>query len=109
MNSETMNMNDVFIVAGSKPWNCRVFDEVIVKFPGKWHFIGKPEELTFKTVSKLSPRYIFFLHWSGKVPDNIINNYECICFHMSDVPYGHGGGPLQNLSIRHHRHTKNCT
>lgn len=32
MNSKTMNMNDVFIVAGSKLWNHRVFDEVIVKF-----------------------------------------------------------------------------
>lgn len=95
-----------YIVLGSKPWNRRVFDEIIVKFPGNWHFIGKPKELTFEVLSRLSPRYIFFLHWSWKVPQEIINNYECVCFHMTDVPYGRGGSPLQNLIVRGHRHTK---
>ncbi len=26
--------------------------------------------------------------------------FECVCFHMTDVPYGRGGSPLQNLIIR---------
>ncbi|PNW32559.1 UNVERIFIED_CONTAM: methionyl-tRNA formyltransferase, partial [Euhalothece sp. KZN 001] len=32
--------------------------------------------------------------------------YECVCFHMTDVPYGRGGSPLQNLIIRGHQKTK---
>ena len=96
----------VYIVAGSKPWNRRVFDEVIAKLPGEWHFIGSPQELTLENVKKIDPRYIFFLHWSWKVPAEIVDNYECVCFHMTDVPYGRGGSPLQNLIIRGHRHTK---
>lgn len=55
---------------------------------------------------KANPKYIFFLHWSWKVPLEIINNYECVCFHMTDVPYGRGGSPLQNLVVRGHRRTK---
>jgi methionyl-tRNA formyltransferase len=95
-----------YIVAGSKSWNRRVFDEIISKYPGQWHFIRSCEELTSEVVRALNPRYIFFLHWSWKVPDEIINKDECVCFHMTDVPYGRGGSPLQNLVFRGHRHTK---
>ena len=95
-----------YIVAGSKPWNRRVFDEVIAAYPGAWHYIGQPGELTWESVSSLTPRYVFFLHWSWKVPAEIVSNYECVCFHMTDVPYGRGGSPLQNLIVRGHRRTK---
>ena len=27
------------VVAGSKPWNRRVFDEVISKYPGRWRLL----------------------------------------------------------------------
>jgi methionyl-tRNA formyltransferase len=52
------------------------------------------------------PSYIFFLHWSSKVPAEIFETWECICFHMTDVPFGRGGSPLQNLILRGHDHTK---
>ena len=94
------------IVAGSKPWNRRIFKEAISKYPGQWHFIGKPEELTMDLLKAIRPKYIFFLHWSWKVPNEIVKKYSCVCFHMADVPYGRGGSPLQNLILRGHRHTK---
>lgn len=95
-----------YIVVGSKHWNRQVFDEVISKYPGQWHFIEGPKQLSLNAVRTLSPRYIFFLHWSWKVPDEIIKEYECVCFHMTDVPYGRGGSPLQNLILRGHKRTK---
>jgi methionyl-tRNA formyltransferase len=95
-----------YIVAGAKPWNRRIFDKVIVNYPGNWHFIDRPADLTAESIAGLAPRYIFFLHWSWIVPSNIVNEYECVCFHMTDVPYGRGGSPLQNLIIRGHQHTK---
>jgi methionyl-tRNA formyltransferase len=101
-----MTIRNNYVIAGAKPWNRRVFDEVIVDYPGNWHFVSQPDELTLETMSSLVLRYIFFLHWSWKVPLDIINNYECVCFHMTDVPYGRGGSPLQNLIVRGHRRTK---
>lgn len=95
-----------YLVAGYKPWNHRIFDEVISTYPGRWHFIGDAEQLSLDAVRALNPRYIFFLHWSWKVPDEIVNEYECVCFHMTDIPYGRGGSPLQNLILRGHKHTK---
>ena len=43
---------------------------------------------------------IYIIHWGFKIPQYIINKYECISFHMSKLPYGIGGSPLQNLIIR---------
>jgi methionyl-tRNA formyltransferase len=95
-----------FIVAGSKSWSRRVFDEVIRKYPGVWYFAAGHDVLSPEWVRSINPRYIFFLHWSWKVPDEISSAFECVCFHMTDVPYGRGGSPLQNLILRGHRHTK---
>lgn len=96
----------VYVVAGRKPWNRRVFDAVISRYPGRWQFIGDREQLSLDAIRVLNPRYVFFLHWSWKVPDEIVKEYECVCFHITDVPYGRGGSPLQNLILRGHKHTK---
>jgi methionyl-tRNA formyltransferase len=57
-------------------------------------------------VCEIAPRYMFFLHWSSAVPARIVDEYECVGFHMTDLPYGRGGSPLQNLIARGHRETK---
>jgi methionyl-tRNA formyltransferase len=94
-----------YIVAGCKPWNRSIFNEIISSYPGEWKYVSSPGQLA-NTLSIWKPIYIFFLHWSWIVPVEIINNYECVCFHMTDVPYGRGGSPLQNLIARGHRKTK---
>jgi len=98
--------DNTYIVAAAKPWNRRIFDEELLGSPGNWSLFSDPDELNFIIMSEISPRYIFFLHWSWKVPNEIIDNYECICFHMTDVPYGRGGSPLQNLILRGQKKTK---
>jgi len=50
--------------------------------------------------------FIFFLHWSIIIPAQVYNSYNCIVFHMTDLPYGRGGSPLQNLIVRGHIETK---
>jgi methionyl-tRNA formyltransferase len=104
--SSCLESKDTYFVAGTKPWNRRVFDEKIKFFPGNWFYASSPNELTPEQIKLHQPRYIFFLHWSDWVPNELIENYECVCFHMTDVPYGRGGSPLQNLIIRGHRATK---
>ncbi|HVR63024.1 MAG TPA: methionyl-tRNA formyltransferase [Polyangia bacterium] len=95
-----------YLVLGCKPWNRRVFDDVIRAYPGRWEYLDVPAELTVEKLQALRPRYLFFLHWSWKVPPAITEAFECVCFHMTDVPYGRGGSPLQNLIARGHRQTK---
>jgi len=56
-------------------------------------------------VKSIAPRYAFFPHWSDIVPDSVLDATECVCFHMTDLPYGRGGSPLQNLIISGHEET----
>jgi methionyl-tRNA formyltransferase len=97
--------DDTYLVAGARPWNREVFDRRIRSLPGRWELVQERDALTPERVAQLAPRYLFFLHWSWKVPKAITGAYECVNFHMTDLPYGRGGSPLQNLIARGHRST----
>jgi methionyl-tRNA formyltransferase len=43
---------------------------------------------------------LFFPYYSWKIPKETHERYECIAFHMTDLPFGRGGSPLQNLILR---------
>lgn len=94
-----------YVVCTIKSWNIEAFGQMCPDFPGRWHLIQDKEALTPEGLEAIKPRYIFFPHWSWIVPDAILSNYECVCFHMTDVPYGRGGSPLQNLIARGHKET----
>lgn len=94
-----------YVVAAVKPWNVIAFERRTRTLPGTWHLIKQPEELTAARIASFVPRYVFFPHWSWRVPAEIVTRFECVCFHMTDVPYGRGGSPLQNLIVRGHKTT----
>lgn len=93
-------------MATIKDWHRNIFLKNRELDSKDWILIDNPEELNHKKLSEINPRYIFFPHWSWIVPDEIIDNFECVCFHSSDVPYGRGGSPIQNLIIRGFIETK---
>lgn len=95
-----------YLVLGCKPWNRQLFEESLRELPGRWIYLDSPAMLTLDFAKELAPRYIFFLHWSWKVPEKIVKQFDCVCFHMTDVPFGRGGSPLQNLIMRGHKLTK---
>ena len=101
--------NDVdttYIVAASRQWNILEFSRRVPDFPGRWLLVSEPTSFSIDLVRSLRPRYVFFPHWSWKVPDDILAATECVCFHMTDVPFGRGGSPLQNLIVRGHTETR---
>jgi methionyl-tRNA formyltransferase len=97
---------NTYVVASIHPWNTESFSRYTQFLPGRWLLIEHAEELTLERLDELGPRYVFFPHWSTMVPESIIDRYECVCFHMTDLPYGRGGSPLQNLIARGHALTK---
>src|SRR5262245_52018328 len=62
--------------------------------------IRTPDQLSLETLRAIGPRYVFFPHWSDRIPSDVHSNFECVIFHMTDVPFGRGGSPLQNLIVR---------
>lgn len=102
-----MPLSKNYIFASSVPWGIELFMKKRKDFPGTWYIVCSKEDLENICKSlKYDIRYAFFPHWSYIVPDHIINNIECVCFHMTDLPYGRGGSPLQNLILRGHKKTK---
>jgi methionyl-tRNA formyltransferase len=97
-------MSRHYLVAAIKPWNIEAFKRRSKDLPGTWRLISCPQEL-ITVATDISPRYIFFPHWSWRVPAEVWGRNECVCFHMTDLPYGRGGSPLQNLIARGHTHT----
>jgi methionyl-tRNA formyltransferase len=73
--------------------------------PGQWTIVTAKQDLTLDMLEALKPRYVFFPHWSWIVPPPILAAFECVCFHMTDVPFGRGGSPLQNLIAAGHKET----
>jgi methionyl-tRNA formyltransferase len=68
--------------------------------------ISDKDQLNINNVKRFKPDYIFFPHWSWIIPQDIFSNYKCILFHMTDLPFGRGGSPLQNLIAMGIEHTK---
>lgn len=94
-----------YLVATVKPWHVQAFHNFSPRLPGTWHLIESVDELTLDRLAGIAPRFIFFPHWQWRVPSEIIEAYECVCFHMTALPYGRGGSPLQNLILRGHKDT----
>ena len=68
--------------------------------------LTNPKKLTFSYIKKINPKYIFFPDWSWMVPRDIVNNFQCVCIHESDLPKFRGGSPIQNQIIRGIKKTK---
>ena len=98
--------NSSYIIASIKKWLIFEFEKIKQQIPGNWILLNQTSDLNIEYLNKVNPKYIFFPHWSEKVADEIINRYECICFHATDLPFGRGGSPTQNLIIQGFDKTK---
>jgi len=94
-----------YVIACNRPWCKDLKNRLSQEIEGEFYFVGDKSELTVELLDKIEPQYVFFPHWSYIIPENIFSQFECIIFHMTDVPYGRGGSPLQNLIVRGHKDT----
>lgn len=96
------------IIATIKSWNIELAEAFRKKYEGVHEIIiyTSKQEFTADNVRAFQPDYIFLPHWSYIIPAEITDNWECVVFHMTDLPYGRGGSPLQNLIVRGHKDTK---
>lgn len=88
------------VVAAIRPWNLKAYRAWSPPRGYRKVLIRRGEDLTAAKLRKLGPRYVFFPHWSWMIPREVYENFECILFHMTDLPFGRGGSPMQNLISR---------
>lgn len=96
-----------YIIATIESWNIKEAKIFIARNShSKVLLITNKKALAYQKIKNFNPRYIFFPHWSWIIPRRIFENFECIGFHMTDLPFGRGGSPLQNLILRGFTKTK---
>lgn len=95
-----------YVVLSEKKWNSNLAIELTNLTNKEWILISEKEKFTKNFLSQNNVKKIFIPHWSYLIPASIYENFECILFHMTDLPYGRGGSPLQNLIVRGHKKTK---
>lgn len=90
------------LICTIKSWNIAKANDFIKKYSSDHNvmLITEKDDLSETFLSKHSPDYIFFPHWSYIIPSEIYEKYNCVVFHMTDLPFGRGGSPLQNLISR---------
>lgn len=89
-----------YVLAATRPGYAGLIDRLTEATGEKFHLIEQRENLNLERLSELQPRLVFLPHWSYLVPPEIYEQFECIIFHMTDLPFGRGGSPLQNLISR---------
>lgn len=96
-----------YLIVSEKSWHEILYKNLSENFSGGcWKLVQKKEDFNLEILNKLKPDKIFIPHWSYIIPSSIYEKFECIVFHMTDLPYGRGGSPLQNLIIRGKKNTK---
>lgn len=94
------------ILLTDKPWHDLLFDSLKKDERKEWIRVKTKDEFNFDFLLETNPDIIFIPHWSEIIPEYIYSKFECIVFHMTDLPYGRGGSPLQNLIVRKKKETK---
>ena len=90
------------LLLSSRPWNRSLSDRLAKRLGRRVEMITSPSQLNPDTIEKIDPQWIFVPHWSHWIPESIWSKWPTVIFHMTDLPYGRGGSPLQNLIQRGH-------
>jgi methionyl-tRNA formyltransferase len=78
---------------GYRDWALDIFSKI--KDTEKYLVTHKDYDI----ISNIKPDLVFFIGWSSIVPEDIIQNYKCICLHPSLLPKYRGGSPIQHQLI----------
>lgn len=93
------------LLISSRPWNSGLGNRLSRQLNRPVECIAEPAKLSSEAVAEINPQWIFVPHWSHLIPKSIWDSWPTVIFHMTDLPYGRGGSPLQNLIQRGHSST----
>ncbi len=92
-------------IASSRPWNHATADRLAERTGIDFVRVDDRSQMTVEYLAERGVNVLFVLHWSWIIPPTLFEAVECVIFHMTDLPYGRGGSPLQNLIQRGHDST----
>ena len=92
-------MKEKIIIATIKSWNIDNAHKFKKLYKNEYEviIITNKNDLKKGIINSINPKWILFPHWSWIIPPEIYKKYTCVVFHITDLPFGRGGSPLQNL------------
>lgn len=96
------------LIAGSRPWVQRIAGprvKPLERQGAEISFASRREDLDPERLDVWRPDWVFLVHWSWLVPSDVVARHRIVGFHMSDLPHGRGGSPLQHLILGGHTST----
>lgn len=96
MKSLNLSKFDQFIIATKLPVYQTGIARQLKNFGKQYTIVDSPDKLNYIQKSYTSG-VVLFPHWSWKIPSEILKKFVCIGFHPTDLPFGRGGSPFQNL------------
>ena len=100
-------MSKTNVIVSEKKWHKNLFLNLKNQYSEtNWILIEQKNIFKINFLKNYDVNKIFIPHWSYLIKEEIYKNYECIIFHMTDLPFGRGGSPLQNLIVRNFKKTK---
>lgn len=94
------SLKEKYLLVSEKSWHDDLFHQLKNQPDVDWYRINNKNDFTFEKITSINPDKVFIPHWSYIIPKSIYETFECIVFHMTDLPYGRGGSPLQNLIVK---------
>jgi len=94
-----------YLYCAYREWSLELYQKLSKKHQNMI-LLKSPKKLTLQYIKKINPKIIFFPDWSWIIPKEIIEKYDCVCFHESNLPKFRGGSPIQNQIIRGIKKTK---
>lgn len=70
--------------------------------------ITEQSALNPQALAEIDPEFVFVLHWNWIVEPAVYQQFNCVVFHTSPLPYGRGGSPIQNLILQGHQAAPVC-
>lgn len=86
------------LFAGYRSWSHKAFSDVAT-VPGVRAVHVSTPETANQALTDLSVKAAFFCGWSWIVPNRLVEQVPCYCFHPSPLPKYRGGSPLQHQII----------
>jgi len=88
------------LIVSNKEWHRKYINEIQARTGAEVIYIDDKLAVNKEKIEEIAPDWVFFPHWSYIIPAEVYESFSCVIFHMTDLPFGRGGSPLQNLIAR---------
>lgn len=85
---------------GYRDWALSIYKKLLDAFPQhEFLFQDSKEKYSEDEIYTFKPDYILFYGWSDMVKPELLQSFDCLMLHPSDLPRYRGGSPIQNQII----------